>query len=362
MIDISEQLSRCDVEQSSNNPPENSLGAGLTEDQVQEAVARSGYPLQTTTSDLLRAKVLAGGARFDAREEWIFIDKDTEDLRTIDILAGLRLHEWAPQPRVRPQLNLLIECKQSELPYVFFETSQARWLLDFPKFAGLRRDKITLTSDDDPSSWTFTISHALDLDRDQFQAAPCTCHTFSKCVRKGSGAELSGSEAYNGLVLPLAKALQHFVQAQQPPSTACYFDCHATLAVAVLDAPMISVRTARENQVLTAVPWVRVIRHEYDSEAERFDRDQLLVIDVVHRAFLDSYLDDHAVPFARRFAERVLRHPTELATGEAFAAGMGNQSGTEIESRMQPRSMKARTSRVAAVGRNVRRILSGKEP
>lgn len=331
-----------------NNPATNQLGPGLTEDQVRVAVERSGYPLQTIVADLLRSKPDANREKFLVQEEWSFVDRDTDELRTIDLLARLQLHDWDPQPRVRPQLSLLIECKQSPLPYVFFQTSGSPWLRDFPTVAGLRDDKIVIVSDDDPSSWTYTVTHALDLERDPFQAAPRFCHTLSKCVRKGSEVELSGSDAYNGLILPLVKALQHFVHAQSPVDTAWYFDCHLTVGIGVLDAPMIGVTVESAGAALVALPWVRVLRHEYAEEAEHFEREHLRVLDVVHKDYLQTYLEGHLMPFADRFAERVLRHTTELATGLAFVPRMGADGWDPVENRMQPRST---TSRLA---RNVR--------
>lgn len=348
------------MDQTSNNPTANQLGAGISEDQIRGAVEKSGYPLQTIVGDLLRFKLVADDANFQVQEEWSYLDRDTKELRTVDLLAELRLHDWEPQPRVRPHLSLLIECKQSSLPYVFFETSRTPLLIDFPTIAGLREDKIVLTTDDDPSSWTYTVPHALDLNEDPFQSALRTCHTLSKCVRKGSDVELSGSDAYNGIILPLVKALQHFVHSQNPVDTAWYFDCHAALAIGVLDAPMISVTVDPAGPVLTAVPWVRVIRHEYEEDAERHDRDQLRVVDIVHKDFLHIYLDEHLLPFSKRFAERVLRHPTEIATGLAFVPGMGAHGWDPVEIRMQPRSLEAHLSRFADIGRNLLRFISGK--
>jgi len=348
------------MDQAPKNPATNQLGPGLTEDQVRVAVEKSGYPLQTIVGVLLRSKPDSNKEKFRVQEEWSFVDRDTKELRAIDLFAELRLHEWGPQPRIRPQLNLLIECKQSLLPYVFFQTSSSPWLLDFPTVAGLRKDKIVIVSDDDPSSWVYTITHALDLDRDPFQAAPRFCHTLSKCVRKGSEVELSGSEAYNGLVLPLVKALEHFVHTQSPVDTALYFDCHLTVGIGVLDAPMIGVTIESTGPALVALPWVRVLRHEYTEEAEHFDREQLRVLDVVHKDYLHNYLDIHLIPFANRFAERVLRHTTELATGLAFVPRMGADGWNPVEHRLQPRSPISRLARTSAIARNILRFFSGR--
>src|SRR5438046_3002634 len=101
------------MDKSSNNPPSNDIGPGVSAEQIANAVDRSGYPLQTVVGQALRQN-------FHVREERSYVDRDTKELRSIDIRAEMRLHEWTPQPRVRPQLTVLIECKQSQLPYIFF--------------------------------------------------------------------------------------------------------------------------------------------------------------------------------------------------------------------------------------------------
>jgi hypothetical protein len=337
------------MDPSPNNPSTNRLGPGLSEAQVIRAVEESGYPLQTHVAAILHSSPTPKSGGFDVHEEWSYIDRDTNELRSIDLHASTRLYDWDPQPRVRPVLHLLIECKQSHLPYVFFVRRGGR-LPDFPIVAGLRQDNVVITSDDDPSSWANTIIQALDLHDDPFQTEPPFCHTFSKCVRKGPEIELSGSDAYNGLVLPLIKAVHHFKQSEAPVETAWYFDCHLTLGVGVIDGPMIAVTVQDGAPVLTGVPWVRVVRHEYRQEADRFDRDQLRVVDVVHKDYFAQFVTKGAIPFAQRFADRVLRHQTELATGQGFAEGMGADSWGNIEARLRPRSVKSRMSRGTAIG------------
>jgi hypothetical protein len=317
------------MNQIDNNPISNQLGSGLTENQVLNAIEKSGYPLQTIISDTLRRQ-------FSVQEEWSYIDRDSKDLRTIDILANLRLYDWDSQPRVRPQLNLLIECKQSQLPYVFFLTGSPPGLPDFPMLAGLQKDEIVITSDDDPSSWHYGVLQALGLVTDPFQLSPSFCHIFSKCVRKGSELELSGSEAYNGVVLPLIKALQHFAIAEKPVQTALYFDAHLTVAVGVLDAPMVGVKMAGGVTELVLLPWVRILRHEYLSDADHWHRSKLWVVDVVHKEYFSEYIEKHLVPFVQRFAQLAIKHQHVIATGKGFASGMGRESWSNIEGRIQP--------------------------
>ncbi|MCK9917769.1 hypothetical protein MXD81_52385, partial [Microbacteriaceae bacterium K1510] len=88
------------------NTPENSLGPGYTEQQINEAVRKSGYPLQTMIASSLRMD-------FAVQEEWGFLDGDTGTPRTLDIWASRRMFSLGneEQPFVRPTLDLLIECK-----------------------------------------------------------------------------------------------------------------------------------------------------------------------------------------------------------------------------------------------------------
>lgn len=346
------------VKTAQTNPNTNQLSTGIQPAQVLSAVDQSGYPLQIVVGDLLRE-------RFVVLDEWSYLDRDSKELRTIDLRADRRLHGWDPQPRVRPQLTLIIECKQSQLPYVFFLTKTGLRPLSHPSICGLHSPYVTISTDDDLSTWHFTAIHALGLEEDPFQTAPPYCHTLSKCVRKGSELELSGTEAYNGLMLPLIKGLEHLATDEAPPPTAWYFDAHLSIGLGVVNAPMVAASVESGATELTLLPWVRVLRHEYDDEAPRTEKNRVAVINVVHKDFLSEYLDNHLLPFAERFSERVLRHPTELATGRAFAAGMGANCWGEVETRLRPTRVSEKPKRWRMIVGNVVRLLttrSSKEP
>lgn len=318
------------MNQSENNPNSNQLNAGVTEALVLDAVRRSGYPLQTFIADLLRENQLG------VQEEWSFIDKDLGDLRALDIHASKRLYDLKGNHRVRPHLNLLIECKQSDLPYMFFKAIGNTWLPDFPRIGGLSKDEIVISTDDDRSTWSHSIINALQLDKHDFHTQSVFCHTFSKCVRKGKELELSGSDAYNGLVLPLTKAVQHLVHAERPGETAAYFDAHLILGVGVVDAPMVTVELENGSPILSMTPWVRVLRHEYVDSDGWWERNKMRAIDVVHKDYFSQYLLGGLIPFAEEFGQLVLKHSKEVSTGEAFVSGMGRNSRSDLEPRMKP--------------------------
>jgi hypothetical protein len=317
---------------SSNNPPSNQLRAGVDEQQITDAVRKSGYPLQSFVAATLRNS-------FGLKEEWSYIDGDHKGIRTLDILAERRLYllRNENQPRIRPTLDLLIECKQSDLPYIFFLSEDRPWITEFPVLAGLFKNSITVTTDDDRSTYTTSIIASLDLHTAPFlrDDVEC-CATFSKCVRKGKELELSGTEAYQNIVLPIVKALRYFQIQEAPPNTAYYHDCHLALAIAVLDAPMIGARLENDIQVLGFLPWVRVVRHEAADSEDFTERSPSYAVDFVHKDFFKIYIEKNVLPFAEKFAELALKHHTEIATGKGFAKGMGRQSFLLMEPRLKP--------------------------
>jgi hypothetical protein len=313
-----------------DNPTANTLPAGVTDAMVEQSIHASGYPLQLVVTDALSQD-------FSVREEWSFVDPDTGSARTIDLVASRSLFEWKePQPRVRPALNLVIECKQSDLPYVFFLSGSHPWLPDFPIISGLKAKHIVLTSDDDPSSWSYRLLDVLELNLHPFltESVP-SCMTFSKCVRKGSELVLSGSDAYQSLVFPVLKAACHFDNVQQPPPTAYYFDCEIVIGLGVLDAPMVGVHLTDSGTKAELLPWVRVVRHQPSDGHNKYDSTKVFGIDIVHKEYLRAYVDQHVMPFANEFSRLVLKHPEVLAYGRGFVAGMGENSWTDIEPRLQ---------------------------
>jgi hypothetical protein len=336
------------------NPPSNILGSGASEQKVLDAISGSGYPLQ-----LIVARHLS--PIFTIEEEWSYVDSGTGSSRTIDLVASKWLFEFKePQPRIRPTLNLVIECKQSHLPYIFFLSESHPWLPDFPVIAGLKSNSIVITSDDNPSTWNFPPIYILGLrDHPFLTESPSFCMTFSKCVRKGSNLVLSGSEPYQNLVFPIIKAVSHFESVSRPPSTAYYFDCELVVGLAVLDAPMVGVRVMDSGNEISLLPWVRLIRHEPHEGEHKFEKSQVLGIDIVHKDYLDTYIHQHVIPFAEEFSKLSLKHADILADSRGFVTGMGANWWNEIEPRLQPFSFLARRKRGKAILERIICLLRG---
>lgn len=299
-----------------DNPPTNRLGAGLSEEDLLQAVAASGYPLQT---------LVAAGLRRDSygvQEEWSYIDKDSGQMRALDVLAFKSFSQPdAGAPRegeIYSGLTLLIECKQSTMPYVFFLSSSLPVVRDFPLVTGL--PKLDLKREN--RTWAdVPIAYALGLDRWGLIRNATYSTSFTKAHRKGKGLEFSGTDPFNGLVLPLSKALNYYAErnkVQRQP-----YNCFGklTVAIGVLDAPMVGVRVTEEETEAYHLPWVRVLKHETRGPEDRFGRDSMVAIDVIHKDFFGAYLKEHLLPFAEAFSILVQKNKKHLIAGQGPAGG-----------------------------------------
>lgn len=214
-----------------DNPASNKLSNAISDADVLTAVERSGYPLQMVVSRYLR-KALDDFNQ--VKEEWSYVDQDSKETRTIDILAEKPLYDKTDNSnrRIRPALTLLMECKQSDLPYIFFLSEGLWWLPFFPMFCGLFGDAVRVKQNLNTglgkivkTPVTTSIPNGLGLDVHGFvRQPPAWSLTLSKCVRKGKEIVLSGSESYLNIVLPLLKAARHYHEIEKPPATAHYFD------------------------------------------------------------------------------------------------------------------------------------------
>lgn len=329
---------------SDNNPNTNAVPAGISDDQLTEAVRQSGYPLQTIVASELKEQ-------FGIQEEWSYIDRDSGDLRALDIYARRSLYRIeGPQPRVRPHIVMLIECKRSDLPFIFFKTAGNVWLKEFPLVAGLKEPHVRLTSETDPSMWYLPVITCLNLQQHRFVSSPpALCTTYSKVVRGGKDLQLSGSEAYGSVVLPLVKAMQYFAKTASPLATHRYFDCYATVGICVLDAPMVVAESPSDVPQLTLMPWVRLIRDEAKKDRTGFETSVKYALDFVHRDHLRTYIRDWLLPFSQDFGQRVMKHDLVLAECAGFVPGMWDAGFEHIEANMRPVGVTEKVTRAGLI-------------
>ena len=294
-----------------DNPASNKLPTSIDEEGLSRAIRASGYPLQSRIAKWLRER------HYLLQEEWSYIDRVSGTTRSLDILA--RHHHEASSPALRVQVALLIECKRSDLPYVFFLTEgHARPDL---VIAGLRGPSLLVQSEADPKQiGPIALSHALGLRDMPFMGRPNECTTFARVEASGSKLHLSGANPYNSLVHPLVGATRHFRAQVYPHPQTPISDAYLVIPIALLDAPMVGLGYSTEEKE-TLIPWVRLLRHDLESDTPSFgstDSGTLRAIDFVHVDFLEQYLDEHLIPFFNTVAALLFKHRTVLEAGRAI--------------------------------------------
>src|SRR5262249_25498787 len=144
-------------------------------------------------------------------------DRDTGKLRAIDLIAMRRFS--VDSEGAIPNLALVVECKRSDLPYVFFRTATSVSPPAFPAVYGLSSDRIALKSGELAQRVFGCDFVGLD-DLPFITPGPPIASTFARVERKGKDkseevdrkgndkVNLSGSDPFNGIVMPLVGAME----------------------------------------------------------------------------------------------------------------------------------------------------------
>ncbi|MFC9180178.1 hypothetical protein ACFTZJ_05555 [Streptomyces globisporus] len=329
-----------------NPPPFAELKQGVTAKDVREAISKSGYPFQAVVADIIAASPLGVESGASIQEEWTYIDRESGQVRSIDILADLAFQHGYQDPAsgLRSRLSLLVECKQSDFPYVFFlRQTPPSENNEFPDIAGLDSQQLRVFVDsapgdgdcdsaaeaepaspidaaegkkEAPSSFWINLRDALDLHEIPFFAAPAPfAISLAKTFRKGSRLEITGEETYKSLTLPLLKAADHLRLLSEPEPDHPLLFPRIIINVAVIRAPMISALLHEGEQGLLSLPWVRVSHLEpTNSPRARHLTGAVRYFDVVHESFFSRYLEILSRD-AEEMALRMHQHSDEISSG-----------------------------------------------
>lgn len=290
-----------------NNPETNQLPAGIEDENLVKAIMSSGYPLQGIVASKL-------SDQFTVTEEWGFVDRDTQEHRSLDVVAYKPLYNESCDA-VRPGVFLLIECKRSIHPYVFFKSVPNRSIPGFPSISGLIRRRVSIHNQAGTSSTEVHGCAALGLaEHDFIKTNPPRCSAFSKAVPSGKKVELSGTDPFNSVVLPLVKAIDHASQLQKVDNRPARLFPILLLCITVLDAPMILVESPELASEPVLTPWIRIVRQEA-SKGAHLEPYRYYAIDAVHIDFLDEYLKNYLLPFAEEYGRRAVEFENILMNG-----------------------------------------------
>jgi hypothetical protein len=293
------------MDESENNPTGNKLASSVNEPNLVQAIASSGYPLQGIVTEKLVDN-------FGIYEEWGYIDRDSKEHRTLDVFAYM---QFVAEGDVQPHLVLLIECKRSIHPYVFFKNVVDRAIPRFPTIAGLTNRSTTVTESNGNRSSDTSGADVLGLAQLPFvRPGPPHCSAFTKAIAQGDKVTLSGSDPFNSLILPLVKATDHASSLYAAGSRPSRLFATMILCVSVLDAPILLINSPNETSKPVLTPWVRVPRQEAYGD-DRWIKHVHYVVDIVHVDFFDEFVSQQLMPFANEFATRVRRQTEVLLRG-----------------------------------------------
>lgn len=302
------------------NPVANNLPPGVSEDQLVAAVTDSGYPLQAIVAGNL-------AAYFSVTEEWGYVDRATGEHRSLDVFGYKTLKPCSD--RLVPSLTLLVECKRSELPFVFFTPGVPRIPPGFPSIFGFAKDKFELHVARTSMKYVAPADFARLADLPFVGMGPPMAVAFARAERQGKTFELSGAVPFNQVVLPLVSALTHLRTVYaSTPNQPKYFPS-IVVCLCVIDAAMVIATGPSENPQLELHPWVRSVRQEA-SDDSKSRSTQHYVVDCVHQAFLTEYVEEHLLPFSRSVAERLLEKEAIVFAGKATVSDLSGWSWSEL--------------------------------
>lgn len=297
------------------------LPQGVDPEKLVQAVRASGYPLQTVVARQLYES-------FHVVEEWGYIDRTSQEHRSLDVFAHRRL--GSASSRLEPSLTLLVECKRSDLPYIFFAAAIPCKPSDFPSIVGFPRRKFNLCQDIGGYREVPAAEFLRCSDFPFVQDGPVIAATFSRIERKGKDLSLSGTVPYNSVILPLASALEHYQDTRSgvPPHQQRFYPT-LILCVCVIDAPIIIASGTPESPKLRTVSWVRLAHEEAVQEGGLWRRKHYFV-DAVCREFLGKYIGEHLAPFAERMASRMVERDDLIIAGTGRVHDWDNWSWDEL--------------------------------
>lgn len=313
------------MQRAEGNPAENELGPGITEAQLTDAIAASGYPLQTVVAEKLAS------LKFSVTDEWPFLDEIEGKSKSLDVFA-IRAVKRGSQGELFPTLSLLVECKRGGLPYIFFQSTGQSVHETFPAINGLRSETVEVK--DSQLTKNVGIARCLGLDGLAFSNEPPLTSMLTRAARKGNKElELTGSATFHSTVLPLTTAFEHWTRqltlVEPVAPTRTVFWPTISLAVCVIDGPMILAKGSPSAPVLELRPWIRLRRSEAKVVKDRI-KQRRVYIDFVHASYFSEFMST-VQELEDVFAERVASHRAILEKAAAVTDKAGDWTWSDLK-------------------------------
>jgi hypothetical protein len=290
------------------------------------ALREAGWLLEQETQTALRE------ASFEVVPGFAFPDPDDGSVsREIDVFGQKTIH-IDEALRVMVRVSVLVECKQSRMPYVLIGRATDDSVRNRPRAENtLRFPSVEVRRDGEGTGSVTTYSvpghQYLGLDQaagspwtDPFEANQMTRLDFSR-----KRWEANNETIFTSLVYPLAKAVTHLDKhlrqlmdmslSTHDPSRYRWAYADFRFPVVVTSSPIYSVNVGEEPIEPRPVPWGTMTRHIRTQSV-----DGLFHVDVVSYEHLPAYLDERVGKLAQVLEQipvsRFVTH-ADLKWGEA---------------------------------------------
>lgn len=174
-----------------------------TSEQIIRALEKSGYLFENKIARM------AESLGYHVESNWAFEDPDESTSREVDIRAFRRIE--SENKFLQVNIEMLIECKNSDSPIVFLKTPKNKRELDYPQpieyiFPVKKyRRRIAPTLSQEVGGFT-----RFALSKSHYYYREGNKHTqFAKIVRKSSDWHANHDGIYDSLIIPQVKAIEN---------------------------------------------------------------------------------------------------------------------------------------------------------
>lgn len=260
------------------------------EQQIREAIDKSGYLFESQIGYLLREQ------DYLVTPNYNFEDAETGESREIDLHAILGYFE--EDLEICLEQLLLIECKKTSNPLVFFSKPKYKELKGFDEYFEI----IGAPESFDVPRIKGVTSLEKYLKLSEFSHRYKLANTSSQfCMicRKGNEWEAQHGPVYNGMILPLIKCLSSEKKSYRKSIPKNYIHLEIIYPIVVVDSALYLMNS--ETNEMKRKKWILFYR-QYESKKVKLSA----MIDFVQCKHINTYLKEIKTSFTA-ICERVIK-------------------------------------------------------
>jgi hypothetical protein len=261
---------------------------------MMEALRKSGYLFEHEVA------IAVERCGFHAERSHAYVDPEEGKSREVDI-RGYKLGFQNKTFRFWVGVHLFIECKDSESPFVFLQTKKGQHELDNPEGSEYLFPSRAIKT----NSPVRMTAHGLHREHYHYKE-PKKSVQFAKIIRKGGSFSALHENVYDALILPQVKAIRQYMKGFNFLYSTKYEQEHVQLffnAIVVRDHlfALDLDKPGAEPEPVGRASFVRQI--------EMKDIKGKYLVDFVKQSYLETYINEEVLGFARAIAEQFAEDP-----------------------------------------------------